>query len=243
MEEVGEVRVAQRAQEQVLGCEAGVKRDEAARRPVTVTVSEARLAVGEERIARLLLKSDNMTVWLLYGDEAGKRPREGERDFGDRVIGSAATATRDASQPNPSLSAYSRDPQRLVTLRARPNSSPRYPLLGATGNGTLPPFSRRPPCQPAMLRLSTTAPRIAPRAANAVRTLSSTAPRRADITLEVDGVPVTVPQGTALIQACEKAGATIPRFCYHDVSNPIPSVSLLTEAGIAPARAARFFRG
>lgn len=52
-----------------------------------------------------------------------------------------------------------------------------------------------------------------------VRTLSSTAALRADITLEVDGVPVTVPQGTALIQACEKAGATIPRFCYHDRLN------------------------
>lgn len=27
---------------------------------------------------------------------------------------------------------------------------------------------------------------------------------------------MTVEQGSALIQACEKAGATIPRFCYHD---------------------------
>ena len=27
---------------------------------------------------------------------------------------------------------------------------------------------------------------------------------------------MTVPQGTALIQACEAAGATVPRFCYHD---------------------------
>ncbi|BGP13386.1 hypothetical protein JCM10213_008545 [Rhodosporidiobolus nylandii] len=56
-------------------------------------------------------------------------------------------------------------------------------------------------------------------AAQANRALSSTPRRLADITLEVDGVPVTVPQGTALIQACEKAGATIPRFCYHDRLN------------------------
>ncbi|EIW69506.1 NADH dehydrogenase (quinone), G subunit [Tremella mesenterica] len=48
------------------------------------------------------------------------------------------------------------------------------------------------------------------------RTLSTTLPRRADITLTVDGKEVTVPQGTALIQACEAAGATVPRFCYHD---------------------------
>ncbi|KAL1741472.1 hypothetical protein HDZ31DRAFT_45380 [Schizophyllum fasciatum] len=48
------------------------------------------------------------------------------------------------------------------------------------------------------------------------RALSSTAARQADITLTVDGKQVTVPQGSALIQACEAAGATIPRFCYHD---------------------------
>lgn len=70
-----------------------------------------------------------------------------------------------------------------------------------------------------MLRLSVNPrlPRAAAKVPSAVRTLASTAPRRADITLEVDGVPVTVPQGSALIQACEKAGASIPRFCYHDV--------------------------
>ncbi|ETW77526.1 hypothetical protein HETIRDRAFT_389115 [Heterobasidion irregulare TC 32-1] len=48
------------------------------------------------------------------------------------------------------------------------------------------------------------------------RTFASTSARPADITLTVDGKEVTVPQGSALIQACEAAGATIPRFCYHD---------------------------
>ncbi|KAF6757977.1 NADH-ubiquinone oxidoreductase [Ephemerocybe angulata] len=52
--------------------------------------------------------------------------------------------------------------------------------------------------------------------AQAKRTFASTSARGADITLTVDGKEVTVPQGTALIQACEAAGATIPRFCYHD---------------------------
>ncbi|KAH7106813.1 NADH-quinone oxidoreductase [Auriculariales sp. MPI-PUGE-AT-0066] len=37
-----------------------------------------------------------------------------------------------------------------------------------------------------------------------------------DVTLTVDGKQVTVPAGSALIQACEAAGAMIPRFCYHD---------------------------
>ncbi|KAF9050808.1 Ndufs1, NADH-ubiquinone oxidoreductase 75kD subunit (775) [Hymenopellis radicata] len=48
------------------------------------------------------------------------------------------------------------------------------------------------------------------------RGLSSTSSRQADITLTVDGKEVTVPQGSALIQACEAAGSPIPRFCYHD---------------------------
>ncbi|KAK2462544.1 hypothetical protein APHAL10511_005514 [Amanita phalloides] len=48
------------------------------------------------------------------------------------------------------------------------------------------------------------------------RKMASTSARHADITLTVDGKEVTVPQGSALIQACEAAGATIPRFCYHD---------------------------
>ncbi|KAG6811659.1 NADH dehydrogenase (ubiquinone) 78K chain precursor, 5-prime end [Tricholoma furcatifolium] len=51
------------------------------------------------------------------------------------------------------------------------------------------------------------------------RAFSSTSPQYADITLTVNGKEVTVPQGrlrSALIQACEAAGATIPRFCYHD---------------------------
>nr|VWP02405.1 N/A [Ganoderma boninense] len=48
------------------------------------------------------------------------------------------------------------------------------------------------------------------------RTFASSSVRQADITLTVDGKEVTVPQGSALIQACEAAGATIPRFCYHD---------------------------
>jgi NADH-quinone oxidoreductase subunit G len=35
-------------------------------------------------------------------------------------------------------------------------------------------------------------------------------------TLKVDGQDVTVPQGATVLQACEAAGAEIPRFCYHE---------------------------
>lgn len=45
---------------------------------------------------------------------------------------------------------------------------------------------------------------------------STSSIRNAMIELEIDGKKVEVEQGSALIQACEKAGATIPRFCYHD---------------------------
>ena len=34
--------------------------------------------------------------------------------------------------------------------------------------------------------------------------------------LIIDGVPITVEDGITLLQACEQAGAEIPRFCYHE---------------------------
>ncbi|GJJ14640.1 NADH dehydrogenase (ubiquinone) 78K chainprecursor, 5-prime end [Clathrus columnatus] len=49
-----------------------------------------------------------------------------------------------------------------------------------------------------------------------LRSFTSSSSRHADVTLTVDGKEVTVPQGSALIQACEAAGSTVPRFCYHD---------------------------
>lgn len=46
-----------------------------------------------------------------------------------------------------------------------------------------------------------------PRTRPAVRSLSSTSARHAEmIQLEVDGVPVEIEQGSSIIQACEKAG-------------------------------------
>ena len=34
--------------------------------------------------------------------------------------------------------------------------------------------------------------------------------------LTIDGIEIEVPNGSALIQACEAAGREIPRFCYHE---------------------------
>ncbi|KAJ2078459.1 ndufs1 NADH-ubiquinone oxidoreductase subunit [Coemansia sp. RSA 988] len=39
---------------------------------------------------------------------------------------------------------------------------------------------------------------------------------RKEIEMFVDGKPVAIEEGSAIIQAAEKAGVTIPRFCYHE---------------------------
>ncbi|KAJ9141819.1 NADH dehydrogenase [Pleurostoma richardsiae] len=52
--------------------------------------------------------------------------------------------------------------------------------------------------------------------ANATRAFSATAQRPAEVELTIDGKKVSIEAGSALIQACEKAGVTIPRYCYHE---------------------------
>ncbi|KAL1997172.1 hypothetical protein VTN49DRAFT_8037 [Thermomyces lanuginosus] len=48
------------------------------------------------------------------------------------------------------------------------------------------------------------------------RAFSTTARRPAEVELTIDGKKVSIEAGSALIQACEKAGVTIPRYCYHE---------------------------
>jgi NADH dehydrogenase (ubiquinone) Fe-S protein 1 len=48
------------------------------------------------------------------------------------------------------------------------------------------------------------------------RTFASSARRPAEVELTIDGKKVSIEAGSALIQACEKAGVTIPRYCYHE---------------------------
>ncbi|KAI9836183.1 MAG: NADH dehydrogenase (ubiquinone) 78K chain precursor, 5-prime end [Sarea resinae] len=52
--------------------------------------------------------------------------------------------------------------------------------------------------------------------ANAVRTFAATTSKSAEVELTIDGKKVSIEAGSALIQACEKAGVTIPRYCYHE---------------------------
>ncbi len=37
-----------------------------------------------------------------------------------------------------------------------------------------------------------------------------------NIKITIDGIEISVPQGSTVLQACEVAGAEIPRFCYHE---------------------------
>ncbi|KAI1272603.1 hypothetical protein F5Y07DRAFT_379291 [Xylaria sp. FL0933] len=53
-------------------------------------------------------------------------------------------------------------------------------------------------------------------AAKASRAFSASQQRPAEVELTVDGKKVSIEAGSALIQACEKAGVTIPRYCYHE---------------------------
>ncbi|XP_059823316.1 NADH-ubiquinone oxidoreductase 75 kDa subunit, mitochondrial [Hypanus sabinus] len=52
------------------------------------------------------------------------------------------------------------------------------------------------------------------RTKNAVRCTSTAASNLVEVF--VDGKPVMVEPGTTVLQACEKVGIQIPRFCYHD---------------------------
>ncbi|KAI9759396.1 MAG: NADH dehydrogenase (ubiquinone) 78K chain precursor, 5-prime end [Chaenotheca gracillima] len=68
-------------------------------------------------------------------------------------------------------------------------------------------------------QLARSLPRTGPLAAarrNAARTFASTSSRPAEVELTIDGKKVSIEAGSALIQACEKAGAVIPRYCYHE---------------------------
>ncbi|KAI4212039.1 MAG: hypothetical protein LQ351_005221 [Letrouitia transgressa] len=51
---------------------------------------------------------------------------------------------------------------------------------------------------------------------HASKFFGTSAPKWAEVELTIDGKKVSVEAGSALIQACEKAGVVIPRYCYHE---------------------------
>ena len=41
------------------------------------------------------------------------------------------------------------------------------------------------------------------------------------VTLSIDGVRVSVPKGTLIVDAAKQAGIEIPVFCYHPKLKPV----------------------
>ncbi|KAH8704280.1 putative NADH-ubiquinone oxidoreductase, subunit G [Talaromyces proteolyticus] len=68
--------------------------------------------------------------------------------------------------------------------------------------------------RPQFLRAAARSKHIA--SARSCRAFSTTTRRGAEVELTIDGKKVSIEAGSALIQACEKAGVTIPRYCYHE---------------------------
>jgi len=53
-----------------------------------------------------------------------------------------------------------------------------------------------------------------------------------DVTLTIDGTPVTVPDGTLIVNAAKKIGIDIPVFCYHPKMEPVGMCRMcLVEVG------------
>ncbi|ODV63461.1 NADH-quinone oxidoreductase subunit G family protein [Ascoidea rubescens DSM 1968] len=48
------------------------------------------------------------------------------------------------------------------------------------------------------------------------RQFSSSIPRNGEVNVTIDGVKVQIENGSSIIQAADKAGVTIPRYCYHE---------------------------
>lgn len=58
----------------------------------------------------------------------------------------------------------------------------------------------------------------------------------ADITLSIDGKPVTVPAGTTILKAAEHLGMQVPTICYHDhcTANGLCRVCVVEVDGVRP---------
>jgi ferredoxin len=68
-----------------------------------------------------------------------------------------------------------------------------------------------------MLRAAGITTRLATQlGAGSARALSTSRPVLNDVEVTIDGVNVSVPPGTTILQAAELIGIEIPRFCYHD---------------------------
>jgi NADH dehydrogenase/NADH:ubiquinone oxidoreductase subunit G len=58
----------------------------------------------------------------------------------------------------------------------------------------------------------------------------------ADVTLTIDGNPVTVPAGTTILKAAERLGSKVPTICYHDhcTANGLCRICVVEVDGVKP---------
>jgi NADH-quinone oxidoreductase subunit G len=55
------------------------------------------------------------------------------------------------------------------------------------------------------------------------------------VTLTIDRQPVTVPEGTLIVDAAKKIGIEVPVFCYHPKMEPVGMCRMcLVEVGHRP---------
>src|SRR5471030_2986784 len=59
-----------------------------------------------------------------------------------------------------------------------------------------------------------------------ISTLTSARPGEAEVKVEIDGIPVTVPAGTSVLRAAALAGVDIPKLCATDSLEPFGSCRL-----------------
>ena len=53
------------------------------------------------------------------------------------------------------------------------------------------------------------------------------------VTLTIDGIEVTVPKGTLVVDAAKRVGIDIPVFCYHPKMEPVGMCRMcLVEIGL-----------
>ena len=57
-----------------------------------------------------------------------------------------------------------------------------------------------------------------------------------DISLTIDGDPVTVPAGTTILKAAEQSGRHVPTICYHDhcTANGLCRICVVEVDGVRP---------
>jgi len=100
-------------------------------------------------------------------------------------------------------------------LRSPPSSPPSFVCLTCLPSFLSVDLNSSTMMRQRVLRSLKPSGRLLATSPTARRAFTSTPLAPAEVEITIDGKKVTIEAGSALIQACEKAGVTIPRYCYH----------------------------